>query len=59
VKKTLKKLALSRETLGTLDNPRLREALGAWGTMETECCATWQPCSNANCYTDTTPTRLQ
>jgi hypothetical protein len=57
MKKKIRKLVLSHETLGILESPQLRDAFGAWGTMETECCASWQPCSVVNCHTDTTPVR--
>ena len=57
MKKKVRKLVLSHETLGILENPQLQAAYGAWGTMETECCATMQPCSVVHCHTDTTPVR--
>jgi hypothetical protein len=55
MKKKIKKLALAKETINSLDNPGLREAFGGWGTMETECCASMQPCSLVNCFPDTRP----
>jgi hypothetical protein len=44
-KKTAKKLALAKETLKMLDAPHLQDVLGRYGTMETQCCASWLPCS--------------
>jgi hypothetical protein len=49
VKKSLKKLTLSRETLGHLDDPAVRDARGAYGTIETACCDTMRQCSVMSC----------
>jgi hypothetical protein len=54
-KKIARKLVLAKETLKVLDSPDLRGAMGAYGTMETQCCATMMPCSNASCHTNTDP----
>ncbi len=54
-KKTTRKLVLAKETLKVLDNLTLRDALGAYGTMETQCCATMLPCTIGGCH----PTSLQ
>lgn len=54
-KKTARKLVLAKETITVLDNQDLRGAMGAYGTMETQCCASMMPCSNATCHTDTSP----
>ncbi|HEX3530191.1 MAG TPA: hypothetical protein VH988_24285 [Thermoanaerobaculia bacterium] len=48
-KKTSRKLMLSRETIGLLGSPDLKEALGAYGTMETQCCNTMDQCSVMSC----------
>lgn len=48
-KKTARRLTLSRETIGVLGSPDLREALGAYGTMETQCCDTMRQCSVMSC----------
>jgi hypothetical protein len=55
MKKRIKRLALTKETISSLDNPGLEKAFGGWGTIETECCASMQPCSIVNCHTDTSP----
>lgn len=55
MKKKMKKLHLAKETIAHLDNPELLRAHGGFGTMETECCPSMQPCSVINCYTDTRP----
>ena len=34
MKKMIKRLALTKDTISSLDNPGLREAFGGWGTME-------------------------
>lgn len=49
-KKTSGKLTLSKETIGLLSSPVLREAVGAWGTMETQCCNTMNQCSMISCH---------
>ncbi|HJX27316.1 MAG TPA: class I lanthipeptide [Thermoanaerobaculia bacterium] len=54
-KKTARKLVLAKETITVLDSQDIRAAMGAYGTMETQCCATMMPCSNASCHTDTSP----
>ena len=56
-KKIARKLTLAKETLQRLDTPQLQDALGGYGTMETQCCATMQPCSIGTCHTDTSPIR--
>ena len=48
-KKIAKKLSLSRETIGRLSAPELRDALGAYGTIETQCCNTRNECSMISC----------
>ncbi|HEX2223443.1 MAG TPA: hypothetical protein VHN15_04470 [Thermoanaerobaculia bacterium] len=57
MKKNVKRLVLSRETIVALEAPTLREAAGGYGTIETQCCATMQPCSVGTCHSDTTPIR--
>jgi hypothetical protein len=49
VKKSLRKLALSRETLVHLDDSKVRDARGAYGTFETACCDTMRQCSVMSC----------
>ena len=40
---------LSRETIVLLGSPDLKEALGAYGTMETQCCNTMDQCTVMSC----------
>lgn len=54
-KKIARKLTLAKETLQRLDTPQLQDAFGAYGTMETQCCPSMQPCSVGTCHTDTSP----
>jgi hypothetical protein len=39
MKRKSMKLHLSKDTVSNLDRPELKGALGGWGTIETECCA--------------------
>lgn len=48
-KKTARKLSLSRETIGRLTHHELQDALGAYGTMETQCCNSKNECSMISC----------
>lgn len=58
MKKSVKRLVLSRETIGSLEGPALQGAAGGYGTMETQCCPTMMPCSAASCHSDTTPVSI-
>ena len=51
MKKRMTKLQLAKETLTLLDNPRLGNAQGGWGTMETECCPSMNA-SRCGCYAE-------
>jgi hypothetical protein len=48
-KKAAKKLSLSRETISRLSGSELQDALGAYGTIETQCCNTRNECSMISC----------
>jgi hypothetical protein len=50
MKKNARKLTLSRETIVLLSSPEIKEAFGAYGTMETQCCNTMNQCSVMSCH---------
>lgn len=52
-KRMSRKLVLAKETLQNLDAPQLQDALGRYGTMETQCCATMLPCTVGGCIPPT------
>lgn len=55
MKKSVKKLSLAKDTVASMES--LQQVAGGYGTIETQCCATMQPCSVGTCHSDTTPIR--
>lgn len=45
MKKSAKKISLSRETVLTLAQAETGKIAGGWGTIETQCCDTIRQCT--------------